>query len=241
MNTETEFRTALNALDWKKLKEEFFAQDQCLVIENFVPPAVLEGLVSSLPTLAPAVNRNYIPKHKKGGSVSRYDLDRLTPLFPEVYRTPVLWEFFKTITGQELLPCPATDPHTYALYYYTQPGDHIGWHYDTSYYRGQRFTVLFSLVNRSSCRLECDLYYGDPTRESKLLSLAMTPGTFVIFNGDKLWHRVTPMGENEERILLTMEFVTDPVMAPFKRFVSNMKDAIAYFGFRNVFGQRLPA
>jgi hypothetical protein len=25
-------------------------------------------------------------------------------------------------------------------------------------------------------------------------------------------------------------------MTPFKRFVSNMKDAIAYFGFRSVFG-----
>jgi hypothetical protein len=36
-------------------------------------------------------------------------------------------------------------------------------------------------------------------------------------------------------VSLTLEYVTDPSMSPFKRFVSNMKDAIAYFGFRRVF------
>jgi len=32
-----------------------------------------------------------------------------------------------------------------------------------------------------------------------------------------------------------MEYVTAQAMNPFKRFVSNMKDAISYFGFREVF------
>jgi hypothetical protein len=50
---------------------------------------------------------------------------------------------------------------------------------------------------------------------------------------------VTPLGENEERVSLTLEYVTDPSMPPFKRFVSNMKDAIAYFGFRTVFRRDL--
>ena len=35
-----------------------------------------------------------------------------------------------------------------------------------------------------------------------------------------------------------MQFVTDQRMTPFKRFVSDMKDAISYFGFREVFGRR---
>ncbi len=34
----------------------------------------------------------------------------------------------------------------------------------------------------------------------------------------------------EERIVLTMEYVTNPERGIFQRFVSNMKDAIAYFG-----------
>jgi hypothetical protein len=47
---------------------------------------------------------------------------------------------------------------------------------------------------------------------------------------------VTPLGEGEERVSLTLEYVTDPSMTAVKRFVSDMKDAIAYFGFRAVFG-----
>jgi hypothetical protein len=54
----------------------------------------------------------------------------------------------------------------------------------------------------------------------------------VIFNGDKLWHAVTPLGEGEERVALTMEYVTNQEMGRFKRVYSNLKDAFAYFGFR---------
>ena len=62
--------------------------------------------------------------------------------------------------------------------------------------------------------------------------------TLVLFNGDKLWHAITPLGEGEERVSLTLEYVTNPRMSPFKRFVSNMKDSIAYFGFSEVFRRR---
>ena len=55
---------------------------------------------------------------------------------------------------------------------------------------------------------------------------------------DKLWHKITPLGEREERVSLTLEYVTDPSMTPVKRFISNMKDAVAYFGFRSVFTRR---
>jgi hypothetical protein len=54
----------------------------------------------------------------------------------------------------------------------------------------------------------------------------------VIFNGDKLWHAVTPLGEGEYRVALTMEYVTNPDMGPFKRIYSNLKDAFAYFGIK---------
>jgi hypothetical protein len=56
----------------------------------------------------------------------------------------------------------------------------------------------------------------------------------VIFNGNKLWHAIAPLEAGAERIVLTMEYVTNPTMSPFHRFISNMKDAIAYFGFSAV-------
>ena len=50
---------------------------------------------------------------------------------------------------------------------------------------------------------------------------------------------MTPLGEGEERIALTMEYVTNPDMGTFKRLYSNLKDSIAYFGLRTVFKQAI--
>ena len=64
------------------------------------------------------------------------------------------------------------------------------------------------------------------------------PGSLIVFNGDKVHHKVTPLADGEIRLVVTMEYVTNPEMNRFLRFVSNMKDAIAYFGFGKVFGSR---
>jgi hypothetical protein len=85
--------------------------------------------------------------------------------------------------------------------------------------------------------LACQLFRGDPHRVPVDLELATEPDTLFAFERDKLWHAVTPLGAGEERITLTMQYVTTQAMTPFKRFVSDMKDAISYFGFREVFAR----
>ncbi|MEK7726684.1 MAG: 2OG-Fe(II) oxygenase, partial [Nitrospirota bacterium] len=123
------------------------------------------------------------------------------------------------------------DPHSCALYYYTQPGDHIGFHFDTSYYKGKRYTVLIGLVERSEhCRLVARVRKHGETEEIRETRIPMDPGTAVLFNGDKLWHAVTPLGKGEERVVLTLQYVTNQEMGPFKKMFSNLKDAFAYFG-----------
>jgi len=54
-------------------------------------------------------------------------------------------------------------------------------------------------------------------------------------NGDKLYHAVTPLAEGEERIVLTLQYVTDPGMSLAHRWFSNMKDAVGYFGWSALF------
>lgn len=230
-----ELRARVSTLDLEQLKGEFFAQDEFVQIENFVPSALLEDLLNTLPKLDALVHRNYIPRHKKGGSISRYDLDRAAPSFAELYNAPALTKFLADLSGCELNVCPANDPHTYALYYYSEPGDHIGYHYDTSYYQGARYTVLIGLISSPSCVLEYQLHTKNPAREVETHKVELKPGMLVLFNGDKLYHRITPLGSNERRISLTFEYLTNTQMHPFMRFVSNMKDSIAYFGFKQVF------
>jgi alkylated DNA repair dioxygenase AlkB len=226
---------ALAGQDMAMLKARYQAQDEFLFLPDFLPKPMREAIQARLPGLEAVVHRNYVPGHKKGGSVSRYRLDERAPEIPALYSDPAFVDWLQRLCGEHLLPCPAEDPHAYALYYYTEPGDHIGYHYDTSYYRGKRYTVLIGVVDDSSSRLEYQLYRDHPKRVTEPEAIALSPGSLVVFNGDKLYHRITSLGKNETRIALTLEYVTDTRMQPWQRFISNMKDAIAYFGFRQVF------
>ena len=228
---------AVAALDVERLQKEYWDQNEFLYIKEFLPRDLVETvLVSQAQTLKADLNRNYIPGHKKGGSVSYYTVQEKAPQFIDLYRSSSFRTFLNRLTNVQLLPCPDDDPHSCALYYYTEPGDHIGYHYDTSYYKGARYTILMGLLDRSrQCRLVCDLFKDVPGKQSVHLELATAPGDMVIFNGDKLWHAVTPLGEQEERIALTMDYVTNPEMGRFKRLYSNLKDSFAYFGLRAVF------
>lgn len=233
---------ALARLDIEALTRTYREQNEFICLERWVPAPIVARMVAEVERVRPAVHRNYIPRHKKGGSVSYYTLVEQAPTILALYRAPAFIRFLSRLSGQPLQPCPDTDPHACALYFYTEPGDHIGFHFDRSYYKGRRYTVLVGLVERSSSRLVCQLFKDDPRgRPVRELRLATHPGTLVAFNGDKLWHAITPLGDDEERVSLTLEYVTDPSMSPFKRLVSNLKDSFAYFGLRTVFTGRVRA
>ena len=232
-----EIARALAALDLDAVRTTYWAQNEFIHLEHLFPESVIGPMVEEVERARAGINRNYIPRHKKGGSVSYYTLREQAPAILTLYRSPAFIEFVRRVTGAAVQHCPETDPHSCALYYYTEPGDHIGFHFDTSYYKGTRYTVLLGLIERSSSRLVCQVHKDDPARMREV-ALATEPGTLVLFNGDKLWHKITPLGEREERVSLTLEYVTDPAMTPAKRLFSNLKDAFAYFGLRSVFFPR---
>jgi alkylated DNA repair dioxygenase AlkB len=217
-------------------RREFTAQGAFIFLENFLAPEVTAQLIDAVAAVTASVNRNYLPGHKQGGSVSRHTIDRLAPFIADLYRSPALIEWLGQLTDEHLQLSPVQDPHAYALYFYSRPGDHIGWHYDTSYYAGRRYTLLIGVVDESSCRLEYELHTREAGAAKVRGAVRIPPGGLCFFDGDKLRHRITPLGENELRVSLTFEYVTDTSMRPWRRFISNMKDAFGYFGFRQVFG-----
>jgi hypothetical protein len=220
------------------LRRQFLEQGAFLYLSEFLPPEATAQLVAAVAAVKETVNRNYLPGHKQGGSVSRHTLDELAPYIGETYRSRALIDWLSQLAGERLQVSPSDDPHAYALYFYTRPGDHIGWHYDTSYYAGRRYTVLLGVIDESSCRLDYELHTREQGRAVVSGSVRIAPGGLVFFDGDKLRHRISPLGENEMRVSLTFEYVTDPRMHLFWRLISNMKDAFGYFGFRQVFGRR---
>ncbi|HTV77535.1 MAG TPA: CDP-alcohol phosphatidyltransferase family protein [Steroidobacteraceae bacterium] len=234
---EAALQPNLSGLDEDALRRQYREQGSFLYVPGFLPAQFTARLVAAVDDVAAVVNRNYLPGHKQGGSVSRHRIDELAPFIAQLYRSPALLSWLSALTGDRLQLSPADDPHAYALYFYSRPGDHIGWHYDTSYYSGRRYTLLFGIVDRSTCRLDYELHTREPDRVPQSGSLQIPPGGLVFFDGDKLRHRITPIGAGEFRVSLTFEYLTSQHMSPWWRFVSNMKDAIAYFGFRQVFSR----
>lgn len=235
MNGNDALAGRLAELDTTQLRRDFVAQGGFLYLADFLPPAVTEQLLTAVAAVDGEVNRNYLPGHKQGGSVSRHSLDVRAAWVGELYRAPALLAWLSSLAGEALQVSPADDPHAYALYFYTRPGDHIGWHYDTSYYAGRRYTLLIGVLDESSCRLEYQLHTRTPARPPIDGALRIPPGGLVFFDGDSLRHRITPARAGERRVSLTFEYLTDPHIAAGWRLISKMKDAVAYFGFRQVF------
>ena len=217
------------------LRDAYVRQGSFLYVENFLPAEITARLIDGVAAVGGSVNRNYLPGHKQGGSVSRHAIDTQAPIIAELYRSAALRRWIDELTGERLQLSPPDDPHAYALYFYTRAGDHIGWHYDTSYYAGRRYTLLLGVIDDSSCRLDYELHTREKGASVVPGSLKIPPGGLVLFDGDALRHRISPAQEGETRVSLTFEYVTDPRMHPWWRLISNMKDAFAYFGFRQVF------
>jgi hypothetical protein len=232
---EPALASRLESLDLEDLRAEYLRQGSFVYVENFLPPQITAQLIEGVAAVGSSVNRNYLPGHKQGGSVSRHAIDAQAPVIAELYRSVALRRWLDELTGENLQFSPPDDPHAYALYFYTRAGDHIGWHYDTSYYAGRRYTLLLGVIDDSSCRLDYELHTREKGAAVVAGSIKIAPGGLVVFDGDALRHRISPSREGETRVSLTLEYVTDPRMHPWWRLISNMKDAFAYFGFRQVF------
>jgi hypothetical protein len=230
-----EIERAVRALDEARVQREYWEQDEFLFLPQFLPPAVVERLLEDVERLEAGLNRNYIPRHKKGGSVSHFAIAEGGPNLLAFYQSEAFRAFLSRLVRADLKLCPDEDPHACALYFYTEAGDHMGHHYDTSYYKGARYTVLVGLVQNSTSRLLCRLHTRQPGHAPRDLAVATTPGAMVIFNGDKVYHGVSPASAGDRRVVLTLEYVTSQEMGRFKRAFSNLKDAFAYFGIKSLF------
>ena len=233
-----EVQAAIGRLDLARLEAEYWAQGEFLFVPDALPAATVARLLADVERLEPGLNRNFIPRHKKGGSVSHFDIATGGPGLLALYRSPALRAALSRLVRAPLLICPDADPHACALYFYTEAGDHMGHHYDTSYYRGARYTALVGLVQASASRLLCRLHTREPGRAPRDLAVETTPGSLVLFNGDTVYHGVSPARAGDRRVVLTLEYVTSREMGRVQRAFSDLKDAFAYFGVRSLWQAR---
>jgi hypothetical protein len=227
---DASIRSQVAMLDARDLLVDYWRHEELAVIPEFVSAPVVERIGAEIADGRRRLVRKHLPGYKASSSMSYGSLRALSPTAIELYRSAVLRAFLSSLSEMTLELCPDDDPHACAVYHYDREGDRVGWHYDTSWYRGARYTVLIGIEDRSRARLQCRLYSRDRHRPRQDLLVATTPGTLVFFNGDKLLHQVTPLGSEERRTVLSLQYVTDPAMSGWRRVVSRIKDRFAYFG-----------
>lgn len=217
-------------------KSEFDQSGRLFTKKNWIKSGLLQDLQNELHQIEHLAHRNFVPGFKKGAAISWFDIQKHAMSTAAFYQRPELTQWVSSLVGEQVQVCPSDDPHSCAFYIYSEPGDHIGFHYDTSHYRGKRFTLLIGIEDQSSCILKCELNRKDTSGKAiEKRDVKIEPGMVVLFDGDVIYHAVTPLGENERRVILTLEFVTDPTMSGVGRLITKIKDGIGYFGIKSIF------
>jgi hypothetical protein len=240
-DVEQSLRRSIESLDRARVNDQFRGQDEFIFLEESLEPAFVGELVAEVGRLRRGgfVNRSWVPGYKKGGSVGFFTLRKEAPTMLAFYRSPAFMELISSLVGRPMYHCPDDDPHACALFLYDEPGDRVGYHYDSCHYKkGMVYTVLVGLVSRSRSRLSCHLYKERKDRDTVELTLETKPGSMVIFNGCSVYHGTTPLGPNEERVVFSMEFLLNPYMHPVRRLIANVDHAIRYFGASAFWGRK---
>ena len=97
---------AVARLDFDRLHREYWDQNEFLYIPQFLPRDLVDAsLVPQAQGVKKDLNRNYIPGHKKGGSVSYYTVQEKAPNFVELYRSRPFLQFLIRLVEAELVLC----------------------------------------------------------------------------------------------------------------------------------------
>ena len=200
------------------------------IMDNVLPWQDFARLVGEVEELV-ETERSYLPTHKKGGTVAYETLERQAPSLVEFYRSAELRALVSDIVRLKVEPTPLHDQSSCSVLFYEKPGDHIGWHYDHNFYRGRHFTVLMPMVNRG--------HAPNGLSQARLLArqngrdemIPTPPNSMIVFEGARVRHKVTPIGEGERRIIWSMTYCSDARNSALQGAARRVKDT-AFFGLR---------
>lgn len=124
----------------------------------------------------------------------------------EIYYSNEILSLLGNILKKPVQRISLGDPNACSLLMYTNKGDHIDWHLDYSNYYGDRYVVLFTIVNENKAHDNLSHNLFKYNSNGKVYNLKMNENSLIIFKGSEILHKSTAIKENERRILLSMVF-----------------------------------
>ena len=147
---------------------------------------------------------------RQGSSIGGHEL-RKSPLskIPDIIDNPKFLQKVQSKTGiANLQFVPEVDTNRLSLLYYKDEGDGIDWHVDGTIYLGDRWAGILTIVEdikESEAKLELK-----PNGKPATFPVDKMENTLVLFQGDQVQHRARPMLMDEQRIVVSLLFSTNP-------------------------------
>src|SRR6266542_2851987 len=235
---EAAIRKAVSAIDFEAAVREFPENGEFIFIPQLLPQELTDIMVEETRSFtSDEIHRIYLPWIRKAGTVGQRAIARKAPLLYALYRSPSVLELATRFSSAPLAWKNDDDAHAAALYIYRRPGDRVTFHYDDCGCEGgASYTATFGVINRTTSKVHFQLFRNAQDRAMKELYISMVPGSFVFFCGSKAYHRVTPLGPNEERVTYSFAYVREGKrLTGLRRFTENIKDAVLYFGAKAIF------
>ena len=95
--------STVNAEEWSR---QYWEQGEFLALQRLMSPSLIADFMLEVESTRPKINRNFIPKHKKGGSISYYSLQEAAPAILAFYQHQAWIDVLSNIAGVPLLLCP---------------------------------------------------------------------------------------------------------------------------------------
>ena len=147
---------------------------------------------------------------RQGSSMGGHEL-RKSPLskIPDIIDNPKFLQKVQSKTGiANLQFVPEVDTNRLSLLYYKDDGDGIDWHVDGTIYLGDRWAGILTIIEdikESEAKLEIQ-----PNNKPATFPVDKMENSLVLFQGDQVQHRARPMLMDEERIVMSLLFSTNP-------------------------------
>ena len=121
-------------------------------------------------------------------------------------------EFLKKVQSKtgiaNLQFVPEADTNRLSLLYYKDEGDGIDWHVDGTIYLGDRWAGILTIVE--DIKEPEDKLELKPNGKHATFPVEKMENTLILFQGDQVQHRARPMLLDEERIVVSLLFSTNP-------------------------------
>ena len=147
---------------------------------------------------------------RQGSSMGGHELRKSSLLkIADIIDNPKFLQKVQSKTGiANLQFVPEVDTNRLSLLYYKDEGDGIDWHVDGTIYMGDRWAGILTIVEdikESEAKLELK-----PNGKPATFPVDKMENSLVLFQGDQVQHRARPMLMDEQRIVVSLLFSTNP-------------------------------